>query len=43
MIKGQIKVKMLPEWKNDNLGFLAFSQPADPLSLSAASELLIKL
>lgn len=34
---------MLPEWRNENLDFLVFSQPADPLSLSAASELLIKL
>lgn len=34
---------MLPEWRNENLGVLVFSHLADPLSLSAASELLIKL
>lgn len=41
--KEKIKVKMLPDWGNENLGFLVFFQPADPFSLSTASELLIKL
>lgn len=38
-----IKVEMLSTCRKENLGFLVFSQRADPLSLSAASELLIKI